>query len=138
MVMRADVRPWRQLVVATSVVLPEAQRQIAVGCDAGRDQTAPRVHSIGVEMSTVPAGDRGRATRTALDNYLVSGQPDGDGLYLTNDVFLYRVVRMLASDDGAMVVLEDCYSLDAVRVSIREVHARRLRVVRAPTVRRPR
>ena len=89
-------------------------------------------------MLTVPAGDRGRATRTALDNYLVSGEPDGDGLYLTNDVFLYRVVRIVPSDGGPVVVLEDCYSLDAVRVSIREVHDRGLRVVSTPPLRRPR
>jgi hypothetical protein len=89
-------------------------------------------------MLGVPAGDRTSATRTALDSYLASGEPDGAGLYLTNDVFLYRVVRSLASDRGAMVVLEDCYSLDVVRVPIPEFHARGLRVVAAPPLRRPR
>jgi len=88
-------------------------------------------------MLAVPAGDRGRATRTALDNYVASGDPDGAGLYLTNDVFLYRVVRMIASERDEMVLLEDCYSLDVVRVPIHEFHARGLRVVTAPPLRPP-
>lgn len=49
-------------------------------------------------------------------------------VYLTNEVFLYRVVGLV---DGAaeMVELEDCYWLDVVRVPARDLRARRLRVV---------
>jgi hypothetical protein len=50
-------------------------------------------------------------------------------VYLTDGVFLYRVVG--PSTDGAAerVVLEDCYLLDAVSVSIAELRARGLRAV---------
>ena len=49
--------------------------------------------------------------------------------YLTNEVFLYRVVGLVAGEGGGMVELEDCYWLDVVRVPIAGVHGRRLRVV---------
>jgi hypothetical protein len=57
------------------------------------------------------------------------------GIYLTNEVFLYRVVRVAASDRGEMVELEDCYTLDVVRVPIRQFDASQLRVVTAAPVR---
>ena len=53
----------------------------------------------------------------------------GAGAYLTNEVFLYRVVRVAASGTGEIVDLEDCYLLDVVRVPARELRERRLRVV---------
>ena len=59
--------------------------------------------------------------------------PDEAGLYLTNEVFLYRVVGVAACDTGEMVDLEDCYSLDIVRVPIHQLRARRLRVVTTTT-----
>jgi hypothetical protein len=62
---------------------------------------------------------------------VASGDPAGAGLYLTNEVFLYRVVGIAPSETGEMVELEDCYSLDVARVPIDEIHARRLRVVSA-------
>lgn len=51
------------------------------------------------------------------------------GTYLTNGVFLYRVVDVAASAAGAIVALEDCFGLDVVRVPLAEVRSRRLRVV---------
>ena len=63
-----------------------------------------------------------------------AGQIDGPGVYLTNEVFLYRVVRFVESTAGEMVELEDCYWLDIVRVPVSEVHARGLRVVTAGPV----
>ena len=50
------------------------------------------------------------------------------GVYLTNGVFLYRVVGLV---DGVpeLVELEDCYWLDVVPVPVRDLRARRLRVV---------
>ena len=54
---------------------------------------------------------------------------DGTGVYLTNEVFLYRVVRVVAAGSGELVELEDCYGLDVVRVPARELRDRRLRVV---------
>jgi len=71
------------------------------------------------------------ATRAALNRHLASGDPDAGGLYVTNEVFLYRVVGIAASDMGEMVELEDCYSLDVVRIPVGHFHARRLRVVTA-------
>jgi hypothetical protein len=56
----------------------------------------------------------------------VPGQtPDRIGVYLTNEVFLYRVVGVGAGT----IELEDCYRLDSVRVALDDVRARRLRVV---------
>ena len=53
----------------------------------------------------------------------------GAGVYLTNEVFLYRVVGVAASGADVIVELEDCYLLDVVRVSARELRECRLRVV---------
>ena len=67
---------------------------------------------------------------------------DTAGLYLTDEVFLYRVVGGV----DETVELEDCYGLDVVRVPVSDLRARRLRVVTAqaegqgnalPPVRRP-
>jgi len=52
-------------------------------------------------------------------------QIDSASLYLTDEVFLYRVVRLA----GEMVELEDCYRLDVVSVPARDVRERRLRAV---------
>ena len=51
------------------------------------------------------------------------------GAYLTDEVFLYRVVGLVASTWGDVVELEDCYWLDSVRVPLRDLSAHRLRVV---------
>jgi hypothetical protein len=53
---------------------------------------------------------------------------DGDGIYLTDEVFLYRVVRFVAGGENR-VDLEDCYRLDVVRVPMTRLRARRLRAV---------
>jgi hypothetical protein len=49
------------------------------------------------------------------------------GAYLTDGVFLYRLVGPLASE--GVVEVEDCYSLDVARVPVRNVQERGLRVV---------
>jgi hypothetical protein len=51
------------------------------------------------------------------------------GQYLTDEVFLYRVVGFGADEGSAMVQLEDCYWLDIVSVPMARVLARRLRAV---------
>ena len=48
------------------------------------------------------------------------------GSYLTNEVFLYRVVAIDADD---LVEIEDCYGLDVVHVPLSDLRSRRLRVV---------
>ena len=56
---------------------------------------------------------------------------DTPGVYLTDEVFLYRVVGSVASGGDQVVELEDCYGLDVVRVFLRDLRARGLRVVAA-------
>lgn len=72
----------------------------------------------------------------AADNHTNAGTPDHPGAavgefdrsdqYLTDEVFLFRVVSDVA---GEMVYLEDCYGLDVVRVPVTRVRERRLRAV---------
>ena len=72
---------------------------------------------------TLHAADR----RTAAA--AVAARVDQVGVYLTDEVFLYRVVDRVLTAAGEMLELEDCYWLDAVRVPASDVAARRLRVV---------
>ena len=63
------------------------------------------------------------------DSQFDTGCAAGVGAYLTNGVFLYRVVGVVAGDAEELVDLEDCYRLDVVRVSVSDLRARGLRVV---------
>lgn len=56
-------------------------------------------------------------------------QADQDGVYLTDEVFLYRVFDVVVTRAGEMVDLEDCHCLDVVRIPASDLRARRLRVV---------
>jgi hypothetical protein len=69
-----------------------------------------------------PTAQPSRATRGGLDGV------DEGGTYLTDEVFLYRVVSALGGADGVFE-LEDCYGLGVVRVSIDDLRVRRLRAV---------
>ena len=53
------------------------------------------------------------------------------GTYLTNEVFLYRVVDIGTTAFGATADIEDCYRLDVVRVAASDLAGRRLRIVTA-------
>jgi hypothetical protein len=53
---------------------------------------------------------------------------DEPGLYLTDDVFLYRVVAFVA-EPIETVELEDCFRLDIVPVALADLLGRRLRAV---------
>ena len=53
---------------------------------------------------------------------------EGDG-YLTDEVFFIEPSAWLRLAAGEIVELEDRYRLDIVRVLMRDLHARRLRVV---------
>ena len=66
----------------------------------------------------------------------IAGHNDEAGVYLTDDVFLYRVLGLVTSGGDEMVELEDCYWLDVVAVPVRELRARRLRVVMPAPVKR--
>jgi hypothetical protein len=50
-------------------------------------------------------------------------------VYLTDGVFLFRIVGFFPEMAGEMVELEDCYGLEVVHVRIRDLRARGLRVV---------
>jgi hypothetical protein len=63
-----------------------------------------------------------------------SGYADEAGMYVTDEVFLYRVVGRVAAPAGETVELEDCYWLDVVRVPASHLRARRLRVVKPAPV----
>jgi hypothetical protein len=51
------------------------------------------------------------------------------GVYLTDEVFLYRVVDHVLDAGSETVEVEDCYGLDDVRVPASVLAARHLRVV---------
>lgn len=51
------------------------------------------------------------------------------GLYLTDEVFLFRVADASANDADEMIGLEDCYGLDVVQVPLNDLRVRQLRVV---------
>ena len=59
----------------------------------------------------------------------MSRLPQGAEVYLTNEVFLYRVVGLAADTPDAVVELEDCYFLDVVHVPVRHLRQGRLRLV---------
>ena len=82
-------------------------------------------------MLTRSGGDHSRRVATTVIDKVAACENHGAGLYLTNEVFLYRVVGIAPSDIGAIVELEDCYMLDVVRVPLEAVRACRLRVVTA-------
>ena len=79
-------------------------------------------------MRACGAGDSRNAAGSPTAG-AVARHTDGAGLYLTNEVFLYRVVGVVARGVDALVELEDCYGLDVVRVPLGDLRARRLRVV---------
>jgi hypothetical protein len=55
--------------------------------------------------------------------------PADAGTYLTNEVFLYRVVGSVPDDHRDVVKLEDCYLLDIVDVPVSQLRRDRFRVV---------
>jgi hypothetical protein len=59
----------------------------------------------------------------------VAVEVDERGRYLTNEIFLYRIVDRVVGGADEIVELEDCYGLDVVRVPAEELRARGLRVV---------
>lgn len=80
-------------------------------------------------MSTPSRRADSGTAQTAVQVELSSSGPEEAGTYLTNEVFLYRVIGIAAGDAGEVVELEDCYSLDVARVPISDFQAGGLRVV---------
>jgi len=85
-------------------------------------------------MSTLYRADNPRTADGPVTAGAVGGQIHGAGVYLTDEVFLYRVVGFATSPAGEVVELEDCYWLDVVRVPAADVRSRRLRVVTPATM----
>jgi hypothetical protein len=83
-------------------------------------------------MSTLFRADDRNAAYGPATTHAVDGDTDGVGVYLTDEVFLWRVVGFLQSGEDQLVELEDCYWLDVVRVRVSDLHARPLRVVKCP------
>jgi len=73
-----------------------------------------------------------RADRRKADGHVAAEAPstaEEADVYLTDEVFLYRVVGPAATSVEEIVELEDCYGLDVVRVPLRDLRPRRLRPV---------
>lgn len=86
------------------------------------------------EMPSLYGADSHRKTEDQPPERVVAPRIDRAAVYLTNEVFLYRVVGLVGSGVDEMVELEDCYRLDVVRVPVRNLRECRLRVVTpAPT-----
>jgi hypothetical protein len=80
----------------------------------------------------MPGLDRNSTGLTPRDSMLPgasAAELDEAGVYVTDEVFLYRVLAPVPSEEDDLVEIEDCYGLDVVRVPVAEVNARRLRVV---------
>ena len=72
-----------------------------------------------------------REDEPAASEHTVAEDVGRADVYLTDEVFLYRVVQANGNGEDAMVEIEDCYGLDVVRVPASELQRRQLRVVRA-------
>lgn len=64
---------------------------------------------------------------------LTAGQGGGPGVYLTDEVFLYRLAGIARCGSAEFVELEDCYGLDVVQVPVSDLGARALRIVTPST-----
>lgn len=80
-------------------------------------------------MQTIHRANTHRTVDGSVPGAAIAGQIDITGVYLTNEVFLYWVVGVVAGAAGKVVELEDCFLLDVVRVPLADLLARRLRVV---------
>ena len=74
------------------------------------------------------ADDRGTAG-SPTPQRRIAGQTHVAGTYLTDEVFLYRVVGVTSNGAAETVELEDCYRLDVVQVSVGDLRRRRLQTV---------
>ena len=75
------------------------------------------------------AANRCEAEALAATAAVTAAYDDETGVYLTDEIFLYRVAGLVVSEADEAVELEDCYLLDIVCVSAEDLRARGLRVV---------
>jgi hypothetical protein len=85
-------------------------------------------------------GEAELSTRSSLHHrrspdgpLLTAGQGGGPGVYMTDEVFLYRLAGIGQYGSAEFVELEDCYRLDVVQVPISDLRARALRIVTPST-----
>ena len=107
---------WRQ---------SETRRTCALDVLRGTDAEMPTSHYADTRRTadgSAPYAGPARETRA------------GD-VYVTDGVFLYRIVRVVAGAAADMVELEDCFLLDIVRIPLADLRARRLRVITPAGVR---
>jgi hypothetical protein len=83
----------------------------------------------GYTQAMLDSSETSRAADRRAAHTFAPGYEDQVGAYLTNGVFLYRIVDVLVTEFEEITELEDCYGLDIVRVPTRALLARRLRVV---------
>ena len=112
------------------VVLPAYPRKLADGA-AGRDGQSPDQNPRGekADVPTLYRADNWPAADCPAVAGAIDEQTNDASVYLTDEVFLYRVVGLTNSELGDIVELEDCYWLDVVQVPARDLHTRGLRVV---------
>jgi hypothetical protein len=78
---------------------------------------------------TLDRADRCHGVDDPVAEDAIARDVDGPGVYLTDEVFLYRVVGVVPIRVDEMVELEDCFRLDVVRVPATDLRARQLRAV---------
>ena len=72
------------------------------------------------------------AARRRVNVLLGMRAPDDGDVYLTDGVFLFRIIGPICAGDDAVAQVEDCYSLNVIRIPVRELVARGLRPVTSP------
>ena len=82
----------------------------------------------GAEMPALNGADKRLEADALGPAGAVTGRVDRPVVYLTDEVFLYRVVG-LTGEACEVVEVEDCYRLDVVRVPAKELRACGLRLV---------
>ena len=76
----------------------------------------------------MPAARRDHGQHGAGDSGVIADHAGRLSRYLTDGVTLYRVGGILGNP-GQFVALENCHTLEAVLLSIKELEVRRLRAV---------
>jgi hypothetical protein len=129
----SNAQPWARARVSGYAVRVFPDKS-AGNCGWSARQNRPKfcvdeARSGEAEMSTLFRAENTHIKDERAPAGVVAGQVDGVSLYLTNEVFLYRVAGVADDGTGELVEIEDCYSLDVVLVSIADLRARGLRVV---------
>lgn len=128
---RGDQKLGREKVRRAGLYLQEgaadtySARQISGKLLMGLARQAVKVRADDSRRDCRDADATPRRSPTPCNNQTqpgaTAGYRGGTGVYLTDEVFLYRVVGSVQDD---VVELEDCYGLDVVTVSVQALRAR--------------